>query len=162
MATDSVDRATDSIDSRVQRSEDADEIRRLIYDYAFHLDMNHPKDLADLFVDDCEVVYGPTFGAEGKVAYEKTLEGIGEFFEATSHHVSNVVIEFHGADDGRSRSVLYAFHRYRKDRPDGHVWGQYHDEFVRRDGKWLFKRRELRAAATQDFHVRDSVPIGRK
>jgi len=153
--------ATDSADSRLQRFDDAEEIRRLIYDYAFHLDMNHPQELADLFVEDCEVVYGPNFGAEGKAAYEKTLEGIGEFFEATSHHVSNVVIDFDGKDQARSRSILYAFHRYRRERPDGHVWGQYHDQFVRVDGKWLFKRRELRAAAVQDFHVKESVPIGR-
>ena len=66
----------------------------MIYEYAFHLDMNHPDELAELFVDDCEVVYGPDFGAEGIEAYRKTLEGIGSFFEATSHHVSNIVVDF--------------------------------------------------------------------
>jgi ketosteroid isomerase-like protein len=148
-------------ESRVQKIEDADEIRRLIYDYAFHLDMNHPEELADLFVEDCEVVYGPNFGATGKAAYKETLDGIGEFFEATSHHVSNVVIDFEGEDKAHARSIVYAFHRYRRDRPDSHVWGQYHDDFVKEDGCWRFKRRELRAAATQDFHVKESVPIGR-
>lgn len=139
----------------------AEEIRQLIYDYAFHLDMNHPQQLADLFVDDCEVVYGPGFGAQGKDAYLKTLEGIGEFFTATSHHVSNVVVEFEGDDRATARSALYAFHRYTRDRPDGHVWGQYHDDFVKVDGRWLFKRRELRGAATTNFHVKDMIPIGR-
>jgi len=123
--------------------------------------MNHPEELADLFVEDCVVVYGPNFGAEGIEAYKKTLEGIGEYFVATSHHVSNTVIDFEGADAATARSVLYAFHRYTRERPDGHVWGQYHDEFVRVDGVWRFKRRELRAAAVQDFHVKESVPIGR-
>lgn len=150
-----------SSDARVQELADAEEIRRLIYDYAFHLDMNHPEELASLFVDECVVVYGPNFGAEGIEAYKKTLEGIGEYFVATSHHVSNTVIEFEGEDAARARSVLYAFHRYTRERPDGHVWGQYHDEFVRRDGQWRFKRRELRAAAVQDFHVKQNLPIGR-
>jgi ketosteroid isomerase-like protein len=148
-------------DTGVQQLVDAQAIRRLIYDYAFHLDMNHPQELADLFVDDCEVIYGPNFGAEGKEAYLKTLEGIGEFFEATSHHVSNTVIEFDGEDAASARSILYAFHRYTKDRPDGHVWGQYHDDFVRIDGEWKFKRRELRAAAVQDFHVKSMIGIDR-
>ena len=152
---------TESVDARVQQLVDGEEIGRLIYDYAFHLDMNHPEELANLFVEDCVVIYGPNFGAEGIEAYKKTLEGIGEYFVATSHHVSNTVIDFEGADAATARSVLYAFHRYTRERPDGHVWGQYHDEFVRVDGVWRFKRRELRAAAVQDFHVKESVPIGR-
>ena len=148
-------------ETRMQQLIDADEIRRAIYDYAYHLDMNHPDELAGLFVEDCEVVYGPSFGAEGIEAYRRTLEGIGEFFEATSHHVSNIVIEFSGEDEATVRSVLYAWHRYRRDRPDGHVWGQYHDVMVRVDGEWRFKRRELRAAGTKDFHVKQQIPLGR-
>jgi ketosteroid isomerase-like protein len=138
-----------------------DEIQRVIYDYAFHLDMNHPDELAALFVDDCEVIYGPNFGAVGIDAYKKTLEGIGEFFEATSHHVSNIVVDFVSDDEAAVRSVLYAWHRYTRPRPDSHVWGQYHDVMVRVDGRWRFKRRELRAAGTQDFHVKQQIPLGR-
>jgi ketosteroid isomerase-like protein len=138
-----------------------DEIQRVIYEYAFHLDMNHPDELAALFVDDCEVIYGPNFGAVGLDAYKKTLEGIGEFFEATSHHVSNIVVDFVSEDEAAVRSVLYAWHRYTRDRPDSHVWGQYHDVMVRVDGRWRFKRRELRAAGTRDFHVKQQIPLGR-
>jgi ketosteroid isomerase-like protein len=148
-------------DARVDQLIAADEIQRVIYEYAFHLDMNHPDELAALFVDDCEVIYGPNFGADGIEAYKETLEGIGEFFEATSHHVSNVVVDFVSEDEATVRSVLYAWHRYTRDRPDGHVWGQYHDVMVRVDGQWRFKRRELRAAGTRDFHVKQQIPLGR-
>lgn len=148
-------------DARVDQLIATDEIQRLIYEYAFHLDMNHPDELAALFVDDCEVIYGPNFGAEGIEAYKKTLEGIGEFFEATSHHVSNVVVDLVSEDEATVRSVLYAWHRYTRDRPDSHVWGQYHDVMVRVDGQWRFKRRELRAAGTRDFHVKHQIPLGR-
>jgi ketosteroid isomerase-like protein len=148
-------------DARVDQLIATDEIQRLIYDYAFHLDMNHPDELAALFVEDCEVIYGPNFGAEGIEAYKKTLEGIGEFFEATSHHVSNIVVDFVSDDEATVRSVLYAWHRYTRDRPDSHVWGQYHDVMVRVDGQWRFKRRELRAAGTRDFHVKQQIPLGR-
>jgi uncharacterized protein (TIGR02246 family) len=153
--------STEATASGVDQLLAAEEIRRLIYDYAFHLDMNHPEELADLFVDDCEVVYGPGFGAEGKEAYLRTLDGIGEFFAATSHHVSNVVVDFDGDDAATARSVLYAWHRYNRERPDGHVWGQYHDELVRVDGRWRFRRRELRAAGTTDFHVKSMIALGR-
>jgi uncharacterized protein (TIGR02246 family) len=140
---------------------DREQIRDLIAQYAFHLDMNHPQELAGLFVEDCTVVYGPNFGAEGRAAYLKTLDGIGTFFQATSHHVSNIVIEFTGDDEAAVRSTLYAWHRYRKERPDGHLWGQYHDLLVRTDGGWKFKRRELRTAGAKDFHVKEMIPIGR-
>ena len=153
--------ATQTTDTRLQQLIDAEEIRRLIYDYAFHLDMNHPDALAALFVDDCEVVYGPTFGAEGIEAYKKTLDGIGTFFEATSHHVYNIVVDFAGEDEAVVRSVLYAWHRYTRERPDSHVWCQYHDVVVHVDGQWRFKRRELRAAGTKDFHVKQQIPLGR-
>jgi ketosteroid isomerase-like protein len=152
---------TETTDTAVQHLVAAEEIRRLIYDYAFHLDMNHPQELAELFVEDCEVIYGPGFGAEGKEAYLKTLDGIGAFFQATSHHVSNVVVDFTGEAEATARSVLYAWHRYNRDRPDGHVWGQYHDGFVRVGGRWLFKRRELRVSGTHNFHVKSTLPIGR-
>jgi 3-phenylpropionate/cinnamic acid dioxygenase small subunit len=148
-------------DGQVDQLIATEQIQRVIFEYAFHLDMNHPDELAALFVDDCEVVYGPNFGADGIDAYKKTLEGIGEFFEATSHHVSNIVVDFVSEDQATVRSVLYAWHRYTRDRPDSHVWGQYHDLMLRVDGQWRFKRRELRAAGTRDFHVKQQIPIGR-
>jgi len=143
---------------------ESQKIQRVIFDYAYHLDMNQPDALARLFTPDCYVAYGPDFGAEGRDAYRETLGGIGTFFSATSHHVSNVVIEF--AEDFQSaqvRSVLYAWHRYTKvGKPDGHFFGQYHDRFVRdEEHGWRFARRELRAAGVIDFHVKKQIPIGR-
>lgn len=145
----------------VQALLDVQQIQRLLYDYAFHLDMNHPDALVDLFVEDCVVVYGPNFGAEGREAYAKTLEGVGTYFEATSHHVSNIAVDFTDDDTAEVRSILYAWHRYTRDRPDSHVWGQYHDVIVRTDEGWRFARRELRVTGHQDFHVKDNVAIGR-
>ncbi|NMN97521.1 nuclear transport factor 2 family protein [Antrihabitans stalactiti] len=139
-------------------------IERVLFDYAYYLDMNLPDDLAALFTEDCYVAYGPNFGADGRKAYRETLDGIGTFFTATSHHVSNVVVDF--SDDLRSakvRSVLYAWHRYTKEgKADGYFFGQYHDEFVFDDTSgWLFTRRELRASGVTDFHVKKQIPIGR-
>jgi hypothetical protein len=138
------------------------QIQELLFNYAFFLDMNQPDDLAALFTEDCEVIYAPNFGAHGRAEYRKTLEGIGTFFAATSHHVSNLCVYVDTADEARARSVLYAWHRYNRDRPDGHMWGQYHDELVKVDGTWQFKRRELRVAGVKDFHVKDNIMIGRR
>ena len=105
-------------------------IERLLFDYAYHLDMNHPGEMAKLFVDDCEVSYAPNFGATGIEAYKKTLEGIGTFFTGTSHHVSNVVVDFTSDTEATVRAVVLAVHRYVKERPDGWLFGQYDDVVV--------------------------------
>ena len=136
-------------------------IERLCYDYSYHLDMNHPLEMAELFVEDCTVSYAPNFGASGLDAYKKTLEGIGTFFRNTSHHNSNICIDFASDTEAQVRSVVLAVHRYAKDRPDGILYGQYFDTVVKVNGRWKFKKRELRTTLATDYHVRQSNPIGR-
>lgn len=150
-----------SVEAEVARLAEEKAIERLLFNYAFHLDMNQTEELTALFLEDCEVIYGPGFGAEGREAYAKTLEGVGSFFKATSHHVSNIVIDLKSPDEAHVRSVVYAWHRYNRDMPDSHLWGQYHDIIVRKDGQWRFKRRELRTTGEKDFHVKKTLPIGR-
>ncbi len=137
-------------------------IERMMFDYSYALDMNRPDTLAALFVEDCEVSYAPNFGASGMDAYKKTLEGIGTFFKGTSHHNSNIVVDFVGPAEANVRSIVLAIHRYQKERPDGILYGQYFDTVVKVDGAWKFKRRELRTTLTTDYHVRASNPIGRE
>ena len=144
-----------SLEQSVKDLVEKDAIKSVLYDYAFFLDLNMTKELAELFVDDCYVAYGPGFGAEGIEEYRKTLEGVGTFFAGTSHHVSNVSITFENEDTATVRSVLLAWHKYNRERPDGYVLGQYHDTMVREaDGSWRFKRRELKHAGTVDFHTK--------
>ena len=145
----------------LQRLVDERAIERILFDYAYYLDMNMPDEMADLFVDECVVSYAPNFGAEGIEAYKKTLDGIGTFFTATTHHVSNIVIDFTNDSEASVRAVVMAIHRYTKERPDGLLYGQYHDVVVKRDGQWKFKTRVLKTTMATDYHVRASNPIGR-
>jgi hypothetical protein len=136
-------------------------IERIIFDYAYFLDMNQPENMVELFVDDCEVSYAPNFGATGMEAYKKTLDGIGTFFRATSHHVSNIVFDWVSDSEAHVRAAVLAIHRYTKDRPDGVLYGQYHDVVVKRDGQWKFKTRILKTTMATDYHVKAANPIGR-
>ena len=108
-----------------------------------------------------EVSYAPNFGAKGMAEYKKTLEGIGTFFAGTSHHVSNISVDFVSDDEANVRSVVLAVHRYTRERPDGWLFGQYHDVVVQVGGQWKFKRRELRTTMATAYHVKTSNPIGR-
>ena len=150
-----------SLENAVERLRDERLIERLFFDYSYHLDMNQPQEMADLFIDDCEVSYAPNFGATGKADYAKTLAGIGTFFRGTSHHNTNISIDFVSDTEARVRSVVLAVHRYTKERPDGILYGQYFDTVVKIDGSWKFKRRELRTTLATEYHVRQSNPIGR-
>jgi len=136
-------------------------IERIVHDYAYYLDRNQPEKMTELFVDDCEVSYAPNFGASGIEAYKKTLDGIGTFFSATSHHVSGIVFDWVSDTEVNLRAIVLAIHRYTKERPDGILYGQYHDVVVKRDGHWKFKTRILKTAMTTDYHVKAWNPIGR-
>ncbi len=148
-------------DNQLARLIEERAIERIVFDYAYYLDMNMPEEMAQLFVDDCVVSYAPNFGAEGIEAYKQTLDGIGTFFRATSHHVSNIVIDFISDAEATVRAAVLAIHRYTKERPDGILYGQYHDVVVKRDGQWKFKTRILKTTMTTDYHVKASNPIGR-
>ena len=136
-------------------------IERIVHDYAYFLDMNQPEEMTELFVDDCEVSYAPNFGASGIEAYKQTLDGIGTFFSATSHHVSGVVIDWVSETEAHVRAIVLAIHRYTKERPDGILYGQYHDVVVKQEGQWKFRRRILKTTMTTNYHVRTFNPIGR-
>lgn len=147
--------------SDIEKLVEKQAIERMMFEYSYALDMNRPDTLAALFVEDCEVSYAPNFGATGMEAYKKTLEGIGSFFKGTSHHNSNIVVDFVNPEEANVRSIVLAIHRYQKERPDGILYGQYFDTVVKVDGEWKFKRRELRTSLATDYHVRASNPIGR-
>lgn len=136
-------------------------IECVIADYAYYLDMNMPDKMIDLFVDDCEVSYAPNFGAIGIEEYKKTLDGIGTFFKNTSHHNSGIIVDFVSPTEANTRTIVLAIHRYTKDRPDGILYGQYFDNLIKVDGRWKFRKRELRTTMTTDYHVKASNPIGR-
>ena len=152
---------TETAMTDVQKLRDEKAIERIVHDYAYYLDMNQPEKMAELFVDDCEVSYAPNFGASGIDAYKQTLDGIGTFFRGTSHHVSGVVIDWVSDTEANVRAILLAVHRYTRERPDGILYGQYHDVVVKRDGQWKFKTRILKTTMTTDYHVKASNPIGR-
>lgn len=148
-------------DQALARLLDERAIERIIHDYAYFLDMNQPEKMAELFVDDCEVSYAPNFGATGIEAYKQTLDGIGTFFTATSHHVSGIAFDWVSDAEVQVRAIVLAIHRYTKERPDGILYGQYHDVVVKQDGVWKFKTRILKTTMTTDYHVRAFNPVGR-
>jgi hypothetical protein len=86
---------------------------------------------------------------------------LDQIFEATSHHISNISVDFDGTDAATAVAYVYAWHRYRDGSPDGHLWAQYHTRLLRTPEGWRFSEMVLKAAGTVDFHRPTMHPIGR-
>ena len=78
------------------RVDDRLAITDLLHRYAYHFDRNEPEHVAALFTDDAVIDYGPEFPpihGRGAVA-ARIAPGLNTIFAATSHHISNVIIDF--------------------------------------------------------------------
>ena len=122
--------------------------------YAFHFDRNEPDSVASLFTDDAIVDYGPEFPPiEGRAAMaERIRPGLDDVFAATSHHISNVLVDFPRPGVAQAVAYVHAWHRYIDGSPDGYLWGQYHVAARRDDGEWRFSRLRLEVVEVIDFH----------
>jgi ketosteroid isomerase-like protein len=143
---------------------DRHELEQLVYAYCRHFDDNEPDAVAALFTDDAVVDYGPEFpNIVGAAAIAGGIRaGLEERFAATSHHVSNIQIDFDGPDCATGVTYLYAWHRYRDGSPDGELWGRYHHRFQRVAAGWRIAALRLTAAGAQDFHRSRLHPTGRR
>ena len=115
-------------------------IQRLMIRYIDRVDANDPTGAAACFAEDGVGVYWGDY--QGRAAIAERLTGILEVFAATSHHLTNVMLDIQG-DRATGLSYVYAFHRYTENFAPMHYWGRWVDEIKRIDGHWLFARREV-------------------
>ena len=126
-----------------RRLADRQAIADVLVEYCCALDVMDLPALAALFTDDCVVEYGPGefLQCRGSAALAKSLERMWRW-SRTSHHLSNVLIQFDGSDAALSRSYVHAWH----ERPDGStatIFGQYRDRFVRQEQSWRIAERRM-------------------
>jgi 3-hydroxyacyl-CoA dehydrogenase len=120
------------------------ELTRLLHRYCAMLDSMELELVPDLFTADCVVVYGPDERMQSRGAgnLQSSLRRLHRFAR-TSHHLSNIDLEFDGDDDARGRSYVLAWHQH----PDGRtqtLYAEYHDRFVRTGDGWrIAERRQL-------------------
>src|SRR4051794_23489967 len=111
---------------------DRQEITQLVTAYARNMDLNNPDGVAELFADDAVIEYGLGFPDRvvGPAALAETLRNTLANVDATAHHCTNIDVWFDSADEAHGIVYLYAWHRF-ADRPDFHLWAQYHDRYRR-------------------------------
>lgn len=154
--------AQDRLDQALREILDRQAITALIYAYCERFDRNDPEGVAALFTPDAVIDYNPdTPNISGADLARTIAIGLRDTFAASSHHVSNVMIDFEGPDTARSLCYIDAWHRYHSGAPDGFLWGRYVNRYLRTADGWRISSLLLQAAGTIDFHRARMHGIGR-
>jgi len=144
----------------LQRLADRAQIASVMAVYTRCADLNLPDEQVMVFVEDCRVSYHPGTVIEGRATLAAMLGESLARFVRTSHHVSNIEIDFDGPDSASAQSAVIAWHR----RVDGTEWtlyGRYVDRWVRTTEGWRMSDRELRAAGAVGRDDSVLPPLGR-
>ncbi len=103
-----------------------------------------------VFLDDCVFSSphsGDMRGIDTVVAW---MNRVLAPFEATQHHISNIAITFTGDHSAEAVSYVRAWHRFLDHSvPDMILWGEYHDQWIRRDGTWRIAERHVLEAGIE-------------
>lgn len=111
------------------------EIRQLASHYAVHLDARDLERLVALFVPDVRVGREARGRAALREDFDRQLRVVGVSFLHVGSHAIDLL------DANEATGIVYC----KAEIQDGERWIhqaiQYHDEYARRDGHWLFARR---------------------
>jgi uncharacterized protein (TIGR02246 family) len=149
----------DTIEARLRRLEDREEIRQLIQDYRRHLDARDLVAYGRLFAEEGEWLGGTGYGqTPGGITamLEERLPGRGASGQTSWHLLTEPEIELRG--DTATGSVTWAWVGSGEgDTPVMRLLGHYDDAYVREHGRWRFQRR---IAYTDIPHRPLDVPAG--
>lgn len=119
---------------------DREAIRSLKYRYLRCADAVDVDGMLAVFTEDCVVNFRPDRSDERRGVQEvrEFFSGAQSIVVASSHHLSNSDIVFHGPDRAAMHSVLYSWQRFKTwpEMPDRHRWARYEDVFVRTPTGW--------------------------
>jgi ketosteroid isomerase-like protein len=133
-----------SVEQRLRRLEDREEIRRLVQEYRCQLDARDLEAYGLLFAEDGEWLggtgYGKTPAGITAMLTERLPGNTGDSGQASWHLLTEPEIELDG--DRATGSVTWALvGRDDKDAPVMRLLGRYEDTYVREHGRWRFQRR---------------------
>ena len=142
------------------------EIEQVLYDFARYCDDLDFEGVASLFHDECRWDYGPGAGpvVEGrehveafvKEAFSSSVEqagpeGVKVRIRKTSHHISQVAVNFDGPDHARTEAYVFTWHEMADGAP-GLVWGRWHDELRRTPSGWKISDRRMILSAVDNYY----------
>jgi uncharacterized protein (TIGR02246 family) len=141
-------RAASDTNARLQALEAREAIRTLWAEYGRRLDARDFAAFSQLFARDAEFVGGPGSPARGPAAIGAFLEkAIGTNYPDTKgknfHLYFNESIDVQGDTGSAISKGGFVMASTDNSKADFLLLATYRDQFVREDGKWKFKRREV-------------------
>jgi uncharacterized protein (TIGR02246 family) len=136
----------ESMEARLKRLEDREEIRQVLIEYGRTLDRRDFEGFSRLFARNAEYVggggTGVVKGPEAICAFiEKIFRENPAGLNSPNFHIfANEIIRFSG-DEATASSKGAFIVRGDDNRPDTVMLATYHDVLVRENGAWRFKRR---------------------
>jgi ketosteroid isomerase-like protein len=162
--------ASSSSETQSSYAEDRAEIEDLQGRYMFALDFKDADTYASTFTEDGVLDYGPV--AKGRDAIKKVVAAMGKRAADQSaknaapgmgpvvgrHNITNIVIKI---DGDKAEGRAYWFH-YSNNNPQRKAqidsFGNYEDEMVKVDGKWLFSKRKIYNEQVADWAYKGGNP----
>jgi uncharacterized protein (TIGR02246 family) len=161
--------AAASRSAQTSYGEDRSEIENLQARYMFALDFRDADTYASTFTEDGVLDYGPV--VKGRDAIRKMIAGMakndadraakdisGLRPAAGRHNISNIVIKIDG-DKATGRAYWFHYSNNNPARTAGvDSFGNYEDEMVKGDGKWLFSKRKIYNEQVADWVYKGPNP----
>jgi uncharacterized protein (TIGR02246 family) len=136
-----------TVTARLEALEAREAIRQLWADYGRTLDNRDFKAFAQLFAREGEFVGGPGATAKGRDAVGALLEKLltTNFPNSRGRNMHFYVNESIDVRGGEASAVTRGgfLVANASNRPEISIMATYKDDFVREDGQWKFKRREV-------------------
>ena len=135
-----------SLERRIARLTSIEDIKQLKARYCAYCDDGYdPRGVGSLFVADAVWAGGERFGRyEGRAAIEGFFAGISGDIVFAAHLVLNPIITVEDdAANGKWWLLMPCTTNIDRQREARWLLGEYDDDYVKRDGLWLFKKLRL-------------------
>lgn len=131
-------------EERIQQLLDREEITAILHQYCRGMDLLDMDMLSGAFTEDGFLDIGAEerLQTRGRSEIREAMTRMKRF-SRSSHHLSNVQIQFEDADHASCVSYVIAWHET-PDRHSGTMLGQFHDAFRRVPEGWRIANRQLR------------------
>ncbi len=136
----------ESVEARLQRLEDREEIRQLLKDYGRFLDQRDFASFSGLFAEKDGEWIGGMGKAKGSAAIRKLMDETigqnkdGQISGPNVHLFTNEMIRINGAEATATTKWIFVVQSNDK-QPRPLLLGHYEDTLVREQGRWKFLRR---------------------
>ncbi len=141
----------------LERLLETGKIEQVLVSYCNYVDLARPESVGALFTKDCRFDYGHSRIFEGRSALVELLTDRLATYANTSHHLTNLEVNFDSPTEAQACSYVYAYHRVANSNEVLHVWGRYEDHLIRTLEGWRIQERRIRVAGSEGFSTPENL-----